>query len=206
VCAIVLAACSGSGGHSTLATSVPTTFAPVVTTTTASGTVPASTTAPTAPPPTSSPCPAIAPPSTPLTSAPTTVTVFLTTVRVASDRCADRISFAFRAKTAATPGYRVTYSRGPFVEDASGAPKSVAGTAFVVVRLAPASGFEFETATQVYNGLERIAAPGARRVAEVVRTGDNEGAMTWVIGLDRTRPYRVTATHETNPRLVITVG
>jgi hypothetical protein len=41
--------------------------------------------------------------------------------------------------------------------------------------------------TKTYNGPRRL--PGSDPITEVVKTGDFEGVVTWVIGLDRERPF-----------------
>src|SRR5436853_278329 len=51
----------------------------------------------------------------------------------------DRVVFEFRDP--GLPGYRVEYVPPPLKEDGSGDPVDVAGNAFVVVRMEPASGF-----------------------------------------------------------------
>jgi hypothetical protein len=45
--------------------------------------------------------------------------------------------------------------------------------------------------TKTYTGPNRI--PGEAPITEVVKTGDFESVVTWVIGLDRVRPFLVTA-------------
>ncbi|GIU87154.1 MAG: hypothetical protein KatS3mg009_1669 [Acidimicrobiia bacterium] len=57
----------------------------------------------------------------------------------------DRVEFVFRD---AVPGYRVEYQPGPFTRDASGEPVTVAGTAFLVVRLEPAYTYDLEAAEE----------------------------------------------------------
>ena len=58
------------------------------------------------------------------------------------------------------PSCKVEYQPGPFSQDGSGAPVTVAGSAFVVVRCYPAYGFDFETGTPTYTGPKRIEATG----------------------------------------------
>ena len=45
--------------------------------------------------------------------------------------------------------------------------------------------------TPTYTGPRRVTAAGTRFIREVVKTGDFENTVTWVIGLDEKRPYRV---------------
>ena len=132
------------------------------------------------------------------------VSALLTKVAVTSAGCHDRVSFSYRLGGAAPPSCRVGYQPGPFSQDASGAPVAVAGTAFIVVRCFPAYGFDFETSTPTYNGPKRIEASGTRHVREIVETGDNEGVLTWVVGLDTRRGFSMTATATPAKQLTIT--
>lgn len=116
------------------------------------------------------------------------------------------MTLAFSAKTATAPGHTVSYQPGPITADASGAPVAVAGTAYLVVRLEPAYGYDFDTGTPSYTGPDRLPAPGAHHVKEVVKTGDFEAVVTWVIGVDAQRPFAVSATTGTAPQLVITIA
>jgi hypothetical protein len=112
----------------------------------------------------------------------------------------DRVVFGFR--TGGLPGYRVEYVQPPLKEDGSGNPVSVAGNAFVVVRMEPASGFDVSSGdgALVYKGPKRL--PGASVVKDVVRTGDFEAVLSWAIGLEAKVPFRVTTA--TSPsRLIV---
>jgi hypothetical protein len=104
----------------------------------------------------------------------------------------DRVVFQFRGE--GLPGYRVAYVEPPLKEDGSGNPVSVAGSAFVVVRMEPASGFDLNTGegVLVYKGPKRLE--GASVVKEVVRTGDFEAVLSWAIGLEAKVDFRVTTT------------
>jgi len=118
----------------------------------------------------------------------------------------DRIVFQF---TNAVPGYRVAYRNGPFAEDGSGKPVSVKGSAFLVVRMEPASGYDLNTGEGqlVYKGSPRIegADAGTSVVEELVRTGDFESVLTWVVGLGRAADFRV-RTLSSPARLVVDVS
>jgi hypothetical protein len=115
----------------------------------------------------------------------------------------DRVVFEFRN---VVPGYRVEYVEPPIREDGSGALVTVAGTAFVVVRMEPASGFDLEVpeGELVYTGPRRIsgADSGTSVVREVVRTGDFEAVLSWAVGLSDRVDFRVRAL-EGPPRLVV---
>jgi hypothetical protein len=115
----------------------------------------------------------------------------------------DRVVFQFRNHV---PGYRVEYVQPPLKEDGSGNVVQVKGSAFVEVRMEPASGFDLATGEGelVYKGPKRIdgAAAGASVVREVVRIGDFEAVLNWAIGLDEKVDFRVTTT-ESPPRLIV---
>jgi hypothetical protein len=145
----------------------------------------------------------------PLAGAGTSVVVAPSTAKSTSliDRVAvghhegyDRVVFQFRGE--GLPGYRVEYVEPPLREDGSGDPVDVAGNAFVVVRMEPASGFDLNTGEGqlVYKGPKRL--PGTGVVKEVVRTGDFEAVLTWAIGLDAKVPFRVT-TASSPSRLIV---
>jgi hypothetical protein len=112
----------------------------------------------------------------------------------------DRVVFQFR--TQGLPGYRVEYVQPPLKEDGSGNPVDVAGNAFVVVRMEPASGFDVSSGEGelVYKGPKRLA--GASVVKDVVRTGDFEAVLSWAIGLEAKVPFRVT-TAPSPSRLIV---
>jgi hypothetical protein len=101
----------------------------------------------------------------------------------------DRVVFEFRGD--GVPGYRVQYTQPPLKEDGSGNVVQVDGSAFVVVRMEPASGFDLNTGEGelVYKGPKRV--PGASVVKEVVRTGDFEAVLTWAVGLEEKVDFRV---------------
>jgi hypothetical protein len=189
--AIVLAAGGaagcGSSSHSSEtppppATGTTTVAAPATTTTEPTDTLPGAGTA------------VVVAPST------TTSTALLDRVAVGRHEGYDRVVFQFRDK--GLPGYRIEYVQPPLKEDGSGDPVSVAGNAFVSVRMEPASGFDLNTGEGelVYKGPKRL--PGASVVKEVVRTGDFEAVLSWAIGLEGKVPFRVTTT-ESPSRLIV---
>lgn len=97
-------------------------------------------------------------------------------------------------KTAGTPSCGVAYDNGPFTSDATGAPVTVRGAAYLVVRCSPASGHDFESGRTTYTGPKRIDPSDAHHVQELVETGDFEGVVTWVVGLDTRQPFQVATT------------
>jgi hypothetical protein len=104
------------------------------------------------------------------------------------------VIFGFLAKGGGTPSCNVSYQSGPFVAEASGKPVTVAGTAFVVVHCSPAYTFDPETARPTYTGPNQFAPSGSRFVRALAKTGDNEGVVTWVVGLGARRAFKVAAT------------
>jgi hypothetical protein len=130
-------------------------------------------------------------------------TALLTRVQIGSHESYDRVVFEFREHL---PGYRVEYVDGPLSEDGSGNPVEIDGTAFLVVRMEPASGFDLSVpeGELVYTGPRRLsgADAGAATVREVVRTGDFEAVLTWAIGTNGVTPFKV-STLGSPSRLVI---
>lgn len=108
----------------------------------------------------------------------------LTDVQVSTGR----VAFVFRE---GTPGYRVEYTSDPITADGSGEPVAVEGDAHLSVRFEPASGYDMEAGAESYGGSDRIA--GEDPITEVVRTGDFEAVLSWVVGLTDERPFRVEA-------------
>lgn len=181
--------CGGSG-PSTVTATVPT--APTAATSTATATSPAQTggidTMPGAG-------------TTAVTAPAQAKTALLATIRIARHEGYDRVVFQFAN---ALPGYTISYVRPPFHEDGSGKPIAVAGSAFVFVRMEPASGYDLTNDKPVYQGPRRVegAAQGTSIVREAVRTGDFESVLGWVVGLEEQVDSRVLRLHDP-PRLVV---
>ncbi len=202
VLAAALAACS-SDKKSTRANTTTTTTASAVSPPTAASSTSTTELFPT----TSLPCDTLPTPTAPLTNpAPPTSSVLLTKVDTLGDRCTEHIIFSFTSKEADPPGYTVSYASPPFAAVDSGRAISIRGSAFVGVRLSPAYGYDFENATPTYTGPKRIDPAGAGHVTEIVETGDSEGVVNWVIGLDTKRPFTVQATGKPQTQLVVTIG
>jgi len=127
-------------------------------------------------------------------------------VQELGDSCVDHVIFDFTGKGTDPPGYSVTYGTPPFVADGSGAPVAIAGNAFVVVKVKPGYGYDFETGTQTYKGPKSVPVGHANHVRAIVETGDFEGVLTWVIGLDAKRPFTVEATGTPRHQLVVTMS
>lgn len=119
-------------------------------------------------------------------------TMFLTNVSLAAADCSDTVTFEFE-KHAPGPGYEISYEPADTakIEDGSGRPIAVAGDAFLVVKLKPAmtAKVEGDQVTKTYTGPRRIQGPAGSVVTEVVKTGDFESVVTWVIGLDKKHKY-----------------
>ena len=130
----------------------------------------------------------------------------LTKVEELGDNCVDHVIFDFDGKGTDPPGYTITYGKAPFVGDASGAPIPVAGTAFVVVKVKPGYGFDFETGKATYTGPKSVPTGHTNHVRAIVETGDFEGVLTWVIGLDSQRAFSVQATGTPSHQLVVTIS
>jgi hypothetical protein len=113
----------------------------------------------------------------------------LVDVRVAAQDGFDRVVLEFDG--ADVPSHRLTYVDPPIREDGSGEEVAVAGAAFLELRMTPASGVDLASPelTATYTGPDRVGAPGTAVVTEVVRTGDFEANLAWVVGLDRRTPF-----------------
>ncbi len=191
--ALVLGACGGSS-KTTVSTQPTTVSGPSTTATT----VELSTT--------SLPCQPLPVPTTPVTSPTTAQSSLLTDVKELGDDCVDHVIFDFTGKGTDPPGYSVTYGTAPIVGDASGAPIAVAGNAFVVVKVKPGYGYDFATGKQTYNGPKSVPVGHTNHVRAIVETGDFEGVLTWVIGLDTKRAFSVQATGTPRHQLVVTIS
>jgi hypothetical protein len=188
VAALVFAACGGDDDDSVEADA--TTTAASTETTGGSADSSAPSTAETTPE-TTTPCP----PLEGGTREPTEVDAatgngLLTDVELTTGDCTDAVSFTFTA-TGDGPGYSIEYQSGPITQDGSGETIDVAGNAFLAVRFTPAYGFNFDTGQPSYTGPDTLTSPGAFFVQEVAKTGDFEGVVGWVIGLDEQRDYAV---------------
>jgi len=196
--ALLVGACGGSKPQvSTSTTGAPTTLTTVASATTGS-TVALSTT--------SLPCQPLPIPTTPVTSPAAAKPVLLTNVQVLGDNCVDHVVFDFSGEGTDPPGYSVTYADPPFTGDASGAPIAVAGTAFVEIKVKPGYTYDFVTGKPTYTGPKSVPVGSSNHVRAIVETGDFEGVLTWVIGLDSKRPFSLQATGTPKHQLVVTIG
>jgi hypothetical protein len=125
-------------------------------------------------------------------------TMYLTNVTLGADKCTAKVVFGFEEQ-APGPGFDVSYQPASTakIEDASGNPIDIDGDAFLVVKLNPAmtAKIDGEQVRKTYTGARRI--PGTDPITEVVKTGDFEGVVTWVIGLDSRRSFTTNASDST---------
>lgn len=105
----------------------------------------------------------------------TTTVAPITDVRVGTHPGYDRIVFEFAG--ADLPQLTVAVARPPFVEDASGKPVNVPGQAFLSLKLFHASG------APTYTGPDSFS-PNYPNLVALVNTGDYEGYVTWIAGLN----------------------
>jgi hypothetical protein len=110
----------------------------------------------------------------------------------------DRVVFEFRG---AVPEHHVRYV-DQLVEDGSGNPVSLAGTADLEVVFQGANAHTDDGAPTVS---PRRFSPGLTAVKEVAQIGDFEAVVSYGIGLDRRRPLTV-STQSGPSRLVIDVS
>ncbi|HZQ77865.1 MAG TPA: hypothetical protein VFE55_11075 [Acidimicrobiia bacterium] len=136
-------------------------------------------------------------------------TRLLTDVRVGVHDCFERVTFEFKPRSGEPGGpvaWKAAYQPGPVTEDGSGRPVPMKGAAFLVVHFsAQGADLTKADAPDTYTGPTSLEAAGATRIQQVRRTGDFEGVLTWVIGVDRQRPFHV-STEEDPTRVVIDVG
>jgi hypothetical protein len=199
--AFVVAGCGSSSGKDAVSTDTTvsaSTTAPSSGADTTTTTVELSTT--------SLPCQPIPIPTTPVTSPTASQASLLTKVEELGDSCVDHVIFDFDGKGTDPPGYTLTYGTAPFVADGSGAPVAVAGSAFVVVKVKPGYGYDFEKGVATYTGPKSVPIGHTNHVRAIVETGDFEGVLTWVIGLDSKRAFSVQATGTPRHQLVVTIS
>jgi hypothetical protein len=122
----------------------------------------------------------------------------LTDVRAGGHPGFDRVVFEFRG---AVPEHRVRYV-GQLVQDGSGKPVQVAGTADLEVVFHGANAHEDDGTPTID---PKRFTTGLPAVKEIVQAGDFEAVVTYGIGVDRKRPVKVSTL--SNPsRLVIDVS
>lgn len=134
-------------------------------------------------------------------------TTYLSDVRLETNRCSERVIFEFEKGSPPGPGFNISYqpAESAKIEDGSGNQIEIDGSAFLVVRLMPAmtARISGEKVEPTYTGPRRITPEGFSFVRQVVKTGDFEAQITWVIGLDKQRPF---ATNASESQLVVEFG
>jgi len=100
--------------------------------------------------------------------------------------------------------YEVMYADP--ITDPSGIAVELAGGASLDVTVAPASGVDLSggEAEPTYTGPDRFAPDGASALTELALVEDFEGTLTWGVGVDEQRPFRVQVM-ESPLRLVVDV-
>ncbi len=129
-----------------------------------------------------SPAPGFTCASTTVLPATTSAVTAINDVRVGTHAGYDRIVFQFAG--AGRPRLTIAKATPPFVEDASGQPVSVAGRAFLTLKLYDASGFPTYTGPNSFS-------PGYPSLTALVNNGDYEGYVSWVAGLTDLSCYRI---------------
>jgi hypothetical protein len=133
---------------------------------------------------------------------------YLTAVEPKAGDCVERVTFEFR-DDGRHPGFRVQYlpRSQALAQDGSGAHVPVAGSAFLVVRMEPAATAEAkgDQLDFTYTGPRRIRVEDGKFLREVVKTGDFEAAVTWVLGLSERRPFAASVSSSPS-RVVVEIG
>jgi len=132
--------------------------------------------------------------------------MYLTNVTLlAQEECSESVVFDFE-KQAPGPGYEVSYqpAEAAKIEDGSGNPVAIRGGAFLVVKLTPAmtAKLDGDQVTKTYTGPKRLTLLTGNAIQDGVKTGDFESVVTWVIGLDKKRPF---TTNASDSRLVVEI-
>ena len=132
-------------------------------------------------------------------------TMYLSNVSVDSEKCAAKVVFDFEEQEPG-PGFEVSYQPASTakVEDGSGNVLEIDGNAFLVVKLSPAmtAKIDGDQVTKTYTGPKRLPQDPSSAVRDVVKTGDFENVVTWVIGLDEKMPF---TTNATDSQLVVEI-
>lgn len=129
---------------------------------------------------------------------------YLMDVRTSPQDGFDRVVLEFDFGDAGVPPYRVAYIEPPVTGDGSGEELAVDGSAFLEIRVRGVTTDERLGAPPAAFSAERVTALGDATVTEVVKTGDFELNMGWVVGLPEQVPFAV-AFLDGPPRLVVDI-
>src|SRR5574341_1024038 len=91
-------------------------------------------------------------------------------IRIAEQNGFDRITFEFAE---GIPGYDVRYVEPPIVYDPRGDDMEIQGSAFIVIRMERAAGYDPNTGNQTYLGPMELT-PALPSILEAERVGDFE--------------------------------
>jgi hypothetical protein len=125
-------------------------------------------------------------------------TMYLTSVSedTEDNGCSATVEFTFE-RQAPGPGFEVSYQPASTakIQDGSGRELEIEGNAFLVVKLTPAmtAKIDGDQVTKTYKGPNRVQSDVPSFIKEIVKTGDFENTVTWVIGLDEKRPFKTAA-------------
>ncbi len=121
-------------------------------------------------------------------------------IRTGQHLCFERVVIEFEG-TGTFPGYRVNYVSGDPENSPEGAPVAVAGNATLVIAGGSwMTGFEGGG----YTGPSRFTPTNVSVIKELVLLEDFEGMFQWAVGLDKTRPFRVSTLPDPQ-RLIIDI-
>ena len=112
-------------------------------------------------------------------------TPLLVDVRTGQHEGFDRVVFEL---TDALPGYSIEYVQSPIAACGSGLPVTIAGDAFLQMRMTPAAAHDEQG--NVTFGTTEIT-PALPTILEVESTCDFEGEVTWVVGLSEEVDFNV---------------
>lgn len=185
---LLLAGCADGDGGDTTAASTTTTTSPVASSTSS-------------PPVTLSPFEGgVEPITSPLGAQ---QTMLLTDVTLEYESSVDRVVFEF--ENAGAPAVDLRYV-DEVRADGSGDTVTVDGGAYLQARMEPAATADLSGADvrRTYDGPDRVTGD-TEAVTEVVRTGDFEANLTWVIGLPERLPFRLSFLSDPS-RVVVEIG
>ncbi len=130
------------------------------------------------------------------------VTATLAAIQTGQHPGFDRIVFEF-SSGAPAPSVAVAYVDPPLMHQPSGEPMTVEGSAFLQIRMQPASRFDPVTGAPIAPIRPTMVAGGAN-VIEVAAQEDFEGTLVYIAGV-HTQTTPQTSTLDDPPRVVVDV-